>query len=168
MMGVAIGDKTVALLPCYAVLSKRPAAIDRATPISRFQGRGNSAPRDKEPCTTANRRKNRRKGHAMTKPKDTGDTVLTLVKKQENPGAESKLEKDLERARDAARAVLKELGVSACFMILMDERRDEAMYSHAVWGENIHHLRMAITDAVKKYEAIELIIDPTKEYRSKD
>jgi hypothetical protein len=104
----------------------------------------------------------------MTKPKNKGDKDLTLVKKQDQQGTESKLEKDLERARDAARAMLKELGVSACFMILMDEQRDASRYSHAIWGENLHHLRMAINDAVKNYEAIELIIDPKKQYPSHD
>jgi hypothetical protein len=104
----------------------------------------------------------------MTTPEDTNDKRLSLVKKQEKPGAASTVEKDLERARDAARAVLKELGVSACFMIVMDEKRDEALYSHAIWGENLHHLRRALSDAVETYEAIELIIDPHKKYRGKD
>jgi hypothetical protein len=104
----------------------------------------------------------------MTKSKDKGDTILTLVKKQDQQGAESALEKDLSRARDAARAMLKELGVSACFMILMDEQRDATMYSHAIWGKNLHHLRKALNDAVKNYEAIELIIDPNKEYPPND
>jgi ATP-dependent Zn protease len=104
----------------------------------------------------------------MKKPKDTGNERLSLVKKQEKPETESNLEKDLDRARDAARAMLKELGVSACFMILMDERRDKALYSHAIWGENLHHLRRALNDAVQNYEAIELILDPNKKYRGTD
>lgn len=133
-----------------------------------YRMRGTDAPVDRTAYPTTHCRKIRRKGQTMPPPKDAGDKRLSLVKKQEKPGAESNLEKDLERARDAARALLKELGVSACFMILMDEKRDEALYSHAVWGENLHHLRIALKHAVQNYEAIELIIDPGNKYRGED